>query len=304
MLGRRTVRGGVAMTLLMPSALRAQRPSRAARLGVLLYTDPGADPNTRALREGLRARGYVEGQNLSIDYRSAEAHRERLPELAADLVRAKPDLIFALGGDVAPHVTAATTAIPIVFVVSNDPVRTKLVRSLAAPGGNVTGVTLQSAELAPKRLQLLKQAAPGITRVAVVRNPDHADDELAETQAAARALGMHVTSIDVRADVDHGAPLQAAVSAGTDGLIAVSARSIVRRRNAIVEFAGKNRLPLAGGWGLWAESGALMSYGPDLDAMVLRGTKPADLPIQQAGRGARSSRRMPYHRGHQIPEVR
>lgn len=289
MITRRGVLGG-ALALLAPSAAFAQRPARAARLGVLLFSDPGSDPNMRAFREALREHGYVEGQNLSIEYRHAEGHAERLAELAADLVRTKPDVIFTIGGDVAPFAKAATQTIPIVMVTSGDPVRGKLVQTLAAPGSNVTGVSLISSDLAPKRLQLLKLAAPRITRVAVLWNPDHHDDELGETRTAARTLGMDVRSVELR-DMTSEDPLLTAIAQGADALIAVSSRTMVRNRTALVDFATKHRIPLAGGWGLWADAGALLSYGPDVDLMVrraagyvdrvLKGAQPAKLPVEQ-----------------------
>jgi putative ABC transport system substrate-binding protein len=290
-IGRRAVLGGVLTTLLAPYVARAKRPARVARLGVLLFSDPGSDPNTRAMRDALRGHGYVEGQNLVIEYRYAEGHPERLRDLAADLVRTKPDVIFVLGGDVASFATAATSTIPIVVSISGDPIRSKLVTTLAAPGGNVTGVTFLTSELAGKRLQLLKQAVPRVARVAVVWSPDHPDDELNETQIAGRALGVQVLSSEMRDAAELDGALKAAVVAGADGFMVVPSRLTVRLRNPLIEFAARHKLPLAGGWGLWAESGALLSYGPDTNVMVrratgyvdriLKGAKPAELPFEQ-----------------------
>ena len=291
MIRRRTLLAGLATALAVPSVVRAQRPARPPRLGVLLFTDPGSDPNTRALREALRDLGYLEGQNLVVEYRYAEGQAERLRDLAAELVATKPDVLFALGGDVASFVKAATSTIPIVVSTSADPVRSGLVATLAAPGGNVTGVTFLTSELAGKRLQLLKQTAPRVGRVAVVWSPDHLDDEMSQTQHAARALGVHVLSSEVRAPADLDGALQGVLTAGADGIMVVPSRLTVRVRNPIVDFATRHKLPLAGGWGLWAESGGLMSYGPDLNVMVrraagyvdriLKGAKPAALPVEQ-----------------------
>ena len=291
MIQRRTVVAGLAIVLAMPSVGRAQRPARPPRLGVLLFTDPGTDPNTRALREALRDLGYIEGQTLVIDYRYAEGRPERLRDLATELVATKPDVLFALGGDVASFVKAATTTIPIVVSTSADPVHSGLVATLAAPGGNVTGVTFLTSEIAGKRLQLLKQTAPRVARVAVVWSPDHHDDEITQTQHAARALGVHVLSTDVRAPADLDGALQGALTAGADGIMVVPSRLTIRLRTPIVDFATRHKLPLAGGWGLWAESGALLSYGPDVNGMVrraagyvdriLKGAKPAALPVEQ-----------------------
>ncbi len=288
MIGRRALLGGALAAVAAPRAAGAQR---AVRLGVLLFSDPGTDPNFRAVRERLRELGYVEGQNLVIEYRYAEGRPERLPELAADLVRAHPDVIFVLGGDVASFATRATETIPIVVSSSADPVQAKLVASLARPGGNITGVTFITSDIAGKRLQFLKEAAPRTSRLAVLWNPDHLDGELRETQVAAGPLGVQVLSLEVRAPADFEQAYQAAGAWKADAVSAIPSRATVRHRAAIVEFAAKQRFPLAGGWGLWAESGALLSYGPDVNLMVRRavdyvdrivkGAKPADLPVEQ-----------------------
>jgi ABC-type uncharacterized transport system substrate-binding protein len=178
-----------------PLAAEAQQAGKVAHLGVLLL---GAlDPNVEGFRQGLRELGHIEGQDLIIHYRSAEGNAARLAELAADLVRLKPNVIFALGGDVAPFAKNATQALPIVVVTSADPVKGGLVAALSRPGGNVTGLTFVAADLAAKRLQLVKEIGPAITRVGVLWNPDHADDESHETQAAARTLGVEIQSLPV-----------------------------------------------------------------------------------------------------------
>jgi putative tryptophan/tyrosine transport system substrate-binding protein len=151
-----------------PLAARAQQPSKIARLGILLFSTPQADPQMAAVQRALRDLGYIEGHNLVIEYRYAEGRPDRLPELAADLVRVKPDVIFALGGDVAIAAVKATRTIPIVFASSADPVQLGFVASLARPGGNSTGVSFLLAELASKRLELLKEAAPHIDGAALV----------------------------------------------------------------------------------------------------------------------------------------
>jgi putative tryptophan/tyrosine transport system substrate-binding protein len=150
-------------------------------------------PRARALQEGLRDLGYIDGQNISVEYRSAEGRPERLSGLAADLVRLKPDVVFPIGGDVAPFASNATHTIPIVFVMSADPLQLGLVTSLARPGGNATGFTFLQDELALKRLELLKEVAPRISRVAFLSNPDHPDNELRVAQRTATALGVDLT---------------------------------------------------------------------------------------------------------------
>ena len=290
MMRRRAFVSGLALVTLNPWAAGAQS-SRSARLGVLLFSDPTSDPNIRAFREGLRELGWIEAQNLSIEYRYAEGRLERLPELSAELVRAHPTVMFVIGTDIAPALVAATTTIPIVMLVSGDPVKGKLVSSLRRPGGNVTGFTLLASDLAAKRLQLLKEAASRITRPAVIWNPEHADDELHETETAARALGLRVRSVEVPNLGQLDAALETIPGSGVDSLIAVSSRTTVRGRKSIIAFAARHRLPLVGGWGLWADDGALMSYGPDPNVLarraagyvdrVLRGARVGELPVEQ-----------------------
>jgi putative ABC transport system substrate-binding protein len=152
-----------------PIASHAQPATKMPRLGVLLYSTPQQDPQARTIQEGLRELGYVDGKNISIEYRFAEGKPERLPDLAADLVRLKPDVLLPIGGDVAPFVAKATRTIPIIFVMSADPLQLGLVATLARPGGNATGFTFLQDELASKRLELLKEVAPRISRVASYR---------------------------------------------------------------------------------------------------------------------------------------
>ena len=290
MLGRRAFVSGIGAWAATAGTVAAQ-PARVARVGILLYSDPGSDPNMRSFRQALRERGWIEGQNLFIEYRYAEARPERLPDLAVDLVRTNPSVILALGGDVAPSAAAATSTIPIVMVISADPVRAKLVGSLAKPGGNITGFTFLAADLAGKRLQLLREAAPRISRLGVVWNPEHLDDEFQETQTAAQALNVQVRSLEATTPPQLDAAFQSATRLGCDALVAVSSRMIVGNRASIIGFATRQRLPLAGGWGLWADQGALLSYGPDPNVVVvraagyidriLRGAKVGDLPVEQ-----------------------
>jgi putative ABC transport system substrate-binding protein len=261
------------------------------RLGVLLYSTPRGDPNNEAFQRGMSDLGYVDGQNIVFEYRFADGRPERLPELASDLVRLNPDMIFALGGDVAPSARKATQTIPIAFAVSTDPVRSGLVASLARPGGNATGVTFLLDDLAGKRLVLLKEAAPQISRVAVLFNPDHVDNELREVERAAVALGVKLHLAEIRRSSDLEGALDAALQAAVDALYVVSSRQTVANIARITEFATRNRLPLAGGWGAWAQAGALISYGPNVGEMVhqstvyvdkiLKGANPAELPVQQ-----------------------
>jgi putative tryptophan/tyrosine transport system substrate-binding protein len=278
-----------------PRLVLAQQTGKAVpRIGALLFGTPDTDPNFGAFRRGLRDLGYVESQNIIIEYRYAEGKSERLRELAKELVAIKPDVIFALGGDVAPLVRAATSTIPIVMAVSNDAVQSGLVASLARPGGNITGVTFVSSDLAAKRLQYLREIAPDLARVAVLWNPDHIDPEYRETQAAAKTLGIQIQSLEVRTVADFDAAFQTAITARSQALIPVSARLMVTNRPRILQFSSQRQLLLATGFGPWAREGALLSYGPDVDALtrraaayvdkILRGARPAELPVEQPTR--------------------
>jgi putative ABC transport system substrate-binding protein len=291
-MNRRALIALLAAAAATPSLAFAQRSGAAIpRLGVLLFGNPRTDPIFGAFRRGLREQGYTEARDIVVEPRSAEGVPQRLRELASELVAIKPDLIMALGGDVAPFARAATSTIPIVMVVSNDPVQSGLVASLARPGGNVTGVTFVSSDLAAKRLQFLHEMAPSLARVSVIWNPDHVDPEYRETQAAAATLGIHVQSLEVRSAADFDAAFEAAAGAGAQALIPVSSRLMTTNRQRILRFAEQRRLLIASGWGPWAREGALLSYGPDFDAIVaraatyvdriLRGARPGELPIEQ-----------------------
>ena len=279
------------LLLAVPFSGEAQQAGKVARLGVLLFSTPEGDPNVAAFRQGLSELGYVEGKNLTPVYRYASGKSERLPGLAKELAVLKPDAIVAIGGDVAPFARTATSTIPIIVAVSNDPVQAGLVASFSKPGGNVTGVTFVSSDLAAKRLQLLKQAAPQILRVAVLWNPDHIDPEYRETQAAGKVLGVHVQSLEVRRTEDFDTAFQAAAADGAEAIVVVSSRLMTINRARILELAARRRLPVVAGSGPWVETGALLSYGPDLNLMarraatyvdrVLKGANPANMPVEQ-----------------------
>jgi putative ABC transport system substrate-binding protein len=260
-------------------------------LGVLLFSTPTADPQMETARRALRDLGYVEGRNLALEYRYAEGRPERLPDLAADLVRIQPDVVFAIGGDVTPAAVKATQTIPIVFTSSADPVQLGFVASLARPGRNATGVTFLLDELASKRLEILKQAAPRISRVGFLWNPNHPDNELSEAERAAASLGVALKPFAVRGQTDFDPAFAAATQAGIDALYVVTSRLTLQNLGRIVNFAAEKQLPLAGGFGAWAQQRGLLSYGPNVDDMtrravayidrILKGTNPADLPVQQ-----------------------
>jgi putative ABC transport system substrate-binding protein len=277
-----------------PLRAQAQQPAtRRPRIGVLVYENPRS-PFPQTLLEGFRQLGYVDGQNITIDFRSAEARPERLPELAHDLAQSKPDMIFALGGDVTPHATKATQIIPIIYVMSADPVELGVAKSLAKPGGNSTGVTFLSDQLAAKRLETFKEAAPRIARIALVRDPSHADNEWPVAERAAKTLKLELLPVEMHDPAELDRTLDTAKAAGIDSLYVVSSRHTVANAPRIVDFANRHRLPLVAGWGAWVDAGGLISYGPDVAGMirqaahyldaVLKGASPGDLPVQQPTR--------------------
>jgi putative tryptophan/tyrosine transport system substrate-binding protein len=286
---RRFLLTSMAGALAAPLAAETQ-PATITRVGVLLLGTPDTDAFP-AIRRGLGALGYLEGRNIVFELRYAEGRPERLPDLASDLVRSKPHLIIAAGGDVAPFAKRATAIIPIVMITSADPVQGGLVASLARPGGNVTGVTFVSADLAAKRLQFLKEAAPGVTRVAVLWNPDHPDGEFPATQGAGRSLGVQVQSLEVRNRDDLANAFAAASRERMEAVIVVSSRLMTLNRARILDLAAQSRVLLVSGWGPWAAEGGLLSYGPDLEAVIrnsanyvdriLKGARPADIPVEQ-----------------------
>src|SRR5215510_4617512 len=195
-------------------ALTVAQSKRQWRLGALLYSNPQSDPQMEAIRRRLTELGYSEGRNISIEYRYAEGRLDRLPTLAAELAALQPDVILAIGGDVAPTARKVDQKIPLVFVSSADPEQLGLVASLRRPGGNATGVTLLQDALAAKRLELLKEAAPHISRVAFLWNPDHPDNEQREAQRAAKALGLQLHLVEVRGPDDFDLAFRAANTAG------------------------------------------------------------------------------------------
>jgi putative ABC transport system substrate-binding protein len=293
MLRRQFIAGAATLALsAWPLRTYAQQSGTVrTRVGILVYGTLDNNLSTQALLEGFRQLGYVDGQNLSIEYRYAQGRPERLPELAADLVQSKPLLIFAVGGDVTPHLTKATRSIPIIYAMSADPVQLGIAKSLAKPGGNATGVTFLSDQLAAKRLETFKEAAPSIKRVGLVRDPSHADNELPLAERAAKALDLELLPIELRDLSEIDQTLETAKKANIDSLYVVSSRHTDANAPRIVDFANRHRLPLVAGWGAWVQAGGLISYGPNVGEMirkasrylepVLKGANPGDLPVQQ-----------------------
>ena len=272
----------------------AQQTKKVPRIGWLLFDSPSSANTARneAFRQGLSDLGYIEGQNLIIEHRYAEGKVDRLPDLAAELVRLKVDAIFATSTASVQAAKKATTTVPIVSV-SGDPVGLGLVASLARPGGNVTGLADFTSELAGKRLELLKEVVPRVSRVAVLWNPDGPSSNLRmrETEAAAASLGIKLQPVDVREPNDFEHAFAALKKDRADALFYLRSPLMANQVKRIVELAAKNRVPGMYDASEFPEAGGLMSYGTmlaDLDRRaatyvdkILKGAKPADLPVEQ-----------------------
>jgi len=269
----------------------AQQAGKMPRIGYLVVgSEVGQVPE--AFLQGLRDLGYVEGKNIIIEYRGDPQRREdRLPELAADLVRLKVDVIVALSPPAAHAAMNATNTIPIVIRSTGDPVQAGFVTSLARPGGNITGVTSISSELYGKRLELLKEVTPRLSRVAVLHNPDRSASDFKRMQSAARSLDLQLQSLEVRASNDFENAFKAAVKARAQALITIRTPLINNQRKVIAQLAIKSRLPAIYDERQYVEADGLMSYGTNLADLqrhaavfvdkILKGRKPADLPVEQ-----------------------
>ena len=286
-----------AVVLIVAVRVEAQQPTKVPRIGYLSNSDPVTESaRSEAIRLALRERGYVEGQNIAIEYRYPEGKRDRAPELAAELVRLKVDIIVVVGG--ASWILAAknaTKTIPIVMTGAGaDPVKEGLVESLARPGGNVTGITNLIRELGGKQLELLKEAVPKLARVAVLYDPaipGTTREVKEDLLVAARALGLTVRSWEVRAADDLEKVFAALIKDRPDGLHVTGGGQMVANRKRIVGLALKSRLPSIYGNKEAVDAGGLMSYGADIADSnrrvayyvdrILKGAKPADLPVEQ-----------------------
>jgi putative ABC transport system substrate-binding protein len=246
-----------------------------------------------AFRQGLRELGYVEGQNIAIESRWTEGKDDRLPALAADLVRSKVDVVVAETGAATRAAQQATRTIPIVMSLVNDPVGSGLVASLARPGGNVTGLTIMSPDLVGKQLELLKEVVPKMSRVALLRHPDNPASaaQLREAEAAAQALGLRLQTLEARSPQEIDGAFAAMTRERAGALLVIPDTLFWSQRRQIVELAVKRRLPSMRMGEAYAEAGGLMSYGPsylDLERRaatfvdkILKGANPADLPVAQ-----------------------
>jgi putative tryptophan/tyrosine transport system substrate-binding protein len=285
----------IAVVLLAIAVIaEAQQPKKVPRIGIL----PPVPISERvhlweAFRQGLRELGYVEGQNITLVFPSAEVKPEGLHDLAAELVSLKVDVIVAPTTRAAQAAMDATRTIPIVIPVVTDPVGIGLVTSLARPGGNVTGLTTIASDLSGKRLELLKEVVPGVSRIAVLSNPTNAavPPQMRETEVTARALGVQLQRLEVRGPDDFDRVFQAATKERAGALITLEDAFVFTQRTRIVKLAAKNGLPAMYGFREFVDAGGLMSYAANLADMyrraatyvdkILKGRKPADLPVEQ-----------------------
>jgi putative tryptophan/tyrosine transport system substrate-binding protein len=278
--------------LAAPLAAPAQQPrGKTARIGFLARVDTPF--LYEAFRQGLRELGYVEGQNIAIEYRSSEGKDERLLGLAAELVRLKVDVIVAAAPAATQAAKQATSTIPIVFTVSGDPVAEGFVASLARPGGNLTGLATIGPELVGKQLEMLKTVAPKVSRVAVLQNPSQQGHLRGVRQAedAALALGVQLQILKARTPSEIEAAFAAMSSQRAGGVVVLRDAVFLTQRAQIVALAAKRRLPAVYGFREQAEAGGLMAYGASVPQLfrraatyvdkILKGAKPADLPVEQ-----------------------
>jgi putative ABC transport system substrate-binding protein len=286
-----------AMLFAFGSSAAAQQPKKIPRIGYLSARDLANDSvRSEGIRLGLRELGYIEGQNIAIEYRFGEGKRERFPELAAELVRLKVDIIVVAGGDLLVRAAKnATKTIPIVMSGGGaDPVKAGFVNSLARPGGNITGITLLVINLIGKRLELLKEVVPKVTRVAALywsAGPTSVAEVKEDLPAAAHALGLTIQPWEVRAADDFDRVFAARSKERPDGLYVSTSALTNSNQKRIVSFALKSRLPSVFGRKEYVDAGGLMYYGADLAESyrrvatyvdrILKGAKPAELPVEQ-----------------------
>jgi len=293
---RRTFLIGSAATLVSPSCFPdaiAEQPTKLPVIGYLAFASPGLAPTTAVVLGGLGETGYVEGQNVAIEYRWAEGRYEPLHALAADLVGRKVDVILAAGDAAAAAANGATSTIPIVFI-SGDPVGNGLVASLARPGGNLTGVSLLTVELMAKRLEMLSELVPQAGVIALLVNPNTSTTErmIHDEQEAARVKGvqLHVVKAGSESEIDAAFASLAQLQAGA--LLVSRDPFFNSRREQLVALAARHAVPAIYPWREFTAAGGLISYGPSLTAAlrqvgiyagkILKGAKPADLPVEQA----------------------
>jgi putative ABC transport system substrate-binding protein len=294
---RRTLIGTGAVACLTPLLGFAQTTVRSPRIGILYFGDaPGPTPAPEALVDQLRNLGYVEGRNIGYERRYAGGRRDAYAALAAELLQASPAVIYAPGSDIAQAFARQSSQVPVVFTVSDDPVATGLVQTLARPGGRFTGVALMSPELAGKRLELLRDTLPSLRRVAVLHDPGHRATYLEEMKAAARRLAIDWIAIPFSTPADFEPAFERARSAGVDAMFIEPNRFTLVYAQKLGELAIRQRIAAISAYDLFARAGGLMSYGARYEEQavraaklvqrVLNGERPAELPVEQPTRSA------------------
>jgi len=281
--------------LLVAPMVEAQQRDNPARIGWIAIGSPTSTTSLflDAVKLGLRELGYVEGRNLVIEARWAEGTLEQVAELTVDLMRARVEIIVAQGQTIHKVKEAVGGRIPIVFGFSGDPVEAGFVASLSRPGGNLSGVAYMTFELVGKRIELLREVLPGVSRVAILANPLHPGEsrELSSSQAAARQLGIALQYLPVRSGKDFEAAFAAMTRERAEAIIAFPDALIMLQRKAIADYSMRRRIPAVSGWADFARDGNLMTYGPNLSDSwrrvasyvdkILKGAKPGDLPVEQ-----------------------
>ena len=294
-MGRKTICFALCATLsALCNPARAQQLAKTPRIGILELGSPSASASQiKAFQQGLRERGYTEGKNIILEYRYADGKLDRLPELAAELVGSKVDAIVTRSTGSIRAAMRASKSIPIIFASAGAPVEDGLVARLANPGGNVTGMTQISAELDGKKLEILKEAAPKVTRVGLLWTVGSArvDERSKEAEPAAKALGIRLYPLTLKDSDDFARIFETAKQAGVQALSLAPSPLLFTHRAAIFNFVAKNRLPAMYSTSDFVEAGGLMSYGQDiLDNWrraatfvdkILKGRTPADLPVEQ-----------------------
>lgn len=287
----------IVVLLVLLAASSTASAQRLARVGVLHVNSPAVDANVlEAFRQGMRQLGHEEGRTFALEHRSAQGKLDELPRLAAELAASKVELILAGQTPSALAARKATGTIPIVFAQVNDPVGSKLVASLARPGGNVTGVTTINLALIPKRLELLREVSPKVSRVALLYNPGDASNVLAvtETERVSGALGVTLFPLGVRGPEEFAGAFAALAERRIDGLVVAAGFLTNAHARRIAELANASRLPAVYSAGEFVDAGGLIAYAADFSHgyyraaayvdRILRGAKPGDLPVEQASK--------------------
>jgi putative ABC transport system substrate-binding protein len=283
-----------ALHLALYVSAEAQQPGKIARIGYLTAASPfPISPRTEAFRQGLHELGYLEGKDIVIEYRYAGAKLDRLPALATELVRLRVDVIVTAGPIPTRSAKEATVTIPIVMSQDTDPVGNGFVASLARPGGNITGLSTLSPEISGKRLELLKEIVPRISRIAVVGQSTYPGNSqsLREVELAAKALGMQLQYLDIRSAKDIETAFRAATKGRADAILGLGSPVLMSHRTRVVDLAATSRLPAIYYFPEFVDAGGLMTYGPSITDLsrraaayvdkILKGRKPADLPVEQ-----------------------